>query len=276
MVKSNTIIKTYTQVNLKIKRVFFTLHLSFDISFLGYLFVFLLIGLALYLSGMLAIIYFSRRVNGDARLVPVAAFIGVISTAWALSLGFAANDIWNNNFIARQAAKEEQSSLIRMLGLVGPDVLDEKKIFELTLDYAEAVIEDEWVEAKNAEGSMRVELILNQIRRELVDLSTRNSYPAIIANLINGFDNLQNLRMQRLSIGGGWIDIYKWYLLLFLTLLTVVSIAASHADKREAGVLAIRIYVIAATISLWIIALHANPYQGVDKIGSDKLGIIIP
>jgi hypothetical protein len=39
-----------------------------------------------------------------------------------------------------------------------------------------------------------------------------------------------------------------------------------HSDRPRAGAHALAIYTTAATISVWIVALHANPYVGVSSL----------
>ena len=238
----------------------------FGLSLPSSLLVFCALGLIAYGIGKTALIHFARRVDDNASSVPLGAFIGPVATAWALSLGFAAADIWALNAKADQATNDERSSISRLLGISRPEVLDARQIHALTENYARFVIDEEWGRQKNTEPSLVVDSILHDIRREIVQLPAAGVPSPIISKIVNDFDELQDARIVRLSLGTTSIDMYKWYLLMFLTVLTVVTIAATHADRRKAGEIAIRIYVVTATFSLWIIAIHANPYLGIDRI----------
>lgn len=71
---------------------------------------------------------------------------------------------------------------------------------------------------------------------------------------------MQDAQSERLAIGQGSHSAYKWNFVIFLTVLSQITIAAVHADRPPAGHRALAIFTVAATVSLWILALHANPY----------------
>ncbi len=88
----------------------------------------------------------------------------------------------------------------------------------------------------------------------------------IVTQLVNDFDELQDARNDRLAVASSSVDEYKWYLVVALTFLTAAAIAATHADRPQAGKQALLLYSLAASISLWILAIHANPYTGAGQI----------
>lgn len=243
----------------------------FGLSFLASLLSFSCLGLFILLVGKVSLRYFAKRMEGDEKAVPIGAFAGTIATAWALSLGFAAADIWTMNAKADQATSDERSSISRIQGLSNPDILDSGALAELMAAYTKAVVDDEWGAGQNTEPSHNVEIVLHSLRREIVQLASSGIPSPIIAKMVNDFDELQDARNARLAVGATSVDMYKWYLMLFLTILTTVTIAATHGDRKKAGRIAIRIYVVTATFSLWIIAIHASPYQGVDRIEPSSL-----
>ena len=75
---------------------------------------FLLIGAVVYILGVFCLSIFARQAERNLMSMPVAAFVGTIATAWALSLGFTAADVWSVNSRATQVASEERSSMIRL------------------------------------------------------------------------------------------------------------------------------------------------------------------
>lgn len=233
-----------------------------DFSFL----VFFLLGGVFFLIGRFTLYILSTYATHDALSVPIGAFIGTISTAWALSLGFFAADIWIVNAKATQAANEERSAIARMIGSASPNVLNAPKLSKLMVEYRKVVVENEWGANKNVVPSNEVDFVLQKIRKKILTLS-KSSIPApIITQLINDFDELQDSRNSRLSVGAASVDMYKWYLLISLTILTLVTIAAAHGDRTRAGVKALVIYSITSSFCLWILAIHANPYQGADPL----------
>lgn len=228
--------------------------------------VFILLGLCFFTIGRMALYTLSRHASHDILSIPIGAFIGTIATAWALSLGFVAADIWSANARADQATSEERSSISRLIGTSSPDILNLPELRTSLVEYREAVVSDEWLKKSNVSPSHSVETALQNIRRQIVDLARTDIPSPIVSQIVHDFDELQDARNTRLSVGSASVDAYKWYLLLFLTILTTITIAATHADRFVAGVKALIIYSTTAAFCLWILAIHANPYQGIERI----------
>lgn len=243
----------------------------FELPVILSFFIILIGGGVLYLIGYAALHILSNHARHDILSIPIGTFIGTIATAWALSLGFVAADIWLVNSKADQALIAEKSSITRLLGSASLDVLNSPALEGLVLDYRRLVIEDEWVDNKNMKPSYTVDMVLQKIRTEIFILSKTDIPAPMISKIINDFDELQDARNIRLSIGITSVDINKWYLLIALTILTIITIASVHADRRRAGIKAIIIYVITSIFCLWILAIHANPYQGADPLKGSLL-----
>lgn len=211
--------------------------------------------------------WFSARFRTTATSLPVAPFFTAVTTVWALSLGFAAGDLWNVRGHAEQAASAERSSVSRLFGMSQPDALDAPKMRRHLLEYRDAVVKVEWGENDNRAGSDEVETALQNLRLSVIELARRGTPDALMGKMAQDFDELQDARNVRLAIGSSTISSLKWYLVLVLTVLSAVAIAAVHADKPAAGRTALAIYVSAAIASIFILGLHANPYSGGARVG---------
>ncbi len=223
-------------------------------------------------GGALAFLWFLRRLHIEiAAAIPVSTFLSTIATAWALALGFAAADVWTARAHAEQAASEERSSIIRLLGMAGDDTLDLPEILEGLTLYQSEVREQEWGNGLNRNPVDTVDQALQQIRVSIVRIARDNVPSALVAKMTLDFDELQDARNKRLAIGSSSVSQYKWYLVLFLTFLSMISIAAVHADRPPAARTALSIFMVAAVVSLWILALHATPYSGSAGITFDEL-----
>lgn len=245
----------------------FIFELSVYVSFL----TFAILGLCVYSVGYFALHILSHHAKNDILSVPIGAFVSTIATAWALSLGFVAADIWTANSKADQATSDERSSIYRLIGAASPEILNAPQLTATLIEYRQAVVKDEWLENSNIEPAHSVEAALQNIRREIVDLAKTNIPTPIISQLVHDFDELQDARNTRLSVGATSVDMYKWYLLIALTVLTAITIASTHADRARAGIKALIIYSITAAFSLWILAIHANPYQGIERLEPSQL-----
>lgn len=223
-------------------------------------------GLVFYLVGSLALRLMSRHAARDGLSIPQPAYLGTIATAWALSLGFIAADIWTVNARADQATSMERSAIVHMLRSSEPDVLDSSKLTEAVSAYRRQVATKEWLAGKNVLPDETVEVALHDISGEIARLARSDAPSSLLGQLIHDFNDLQEARNLRLSVGNTSVDYYKWYLVFFLTLLTAVTIASTHADRPRAGARALAIYAITASMSLWILAIHANPYAGLEQL----------
>lgn len=223
-------------------------------------------GIAFYLVGRVALHLLSKHASRDALSIPQSAFLGTIATAWALSLGFIAADIWAVNSRADQATSMERSTIARLLRSAEPDILASSKLEAGIIAYRQQVATKEWQEGKNVLPDGQVETILRDVRGEIAALARGNAPSSLISQVISDFNNLQDARNMRLAVGNTSIDYYKWYLVIFLTLLTAITIASTHADRPRAGKRALTIYAVTASVSLWILAIHANPYDGLEEL----------
>ncbi|WP_245439527.1 hypothetical protein [Aminobacter sp. MSH1] len=226
---------------------------------------FIVIGIVSFFLGAAFLAIFARQAQGDPLSMPVAAFVGTITTAWALSLGFTAADVWSVNARASEVASAERSSMMRLAGMAKPEALASAELLNGLLAYKDAVISLEWPNA-NHSPEPAVEQALQDIRLALIALSKSGLPDPIIGQMVQDFDELQDARNSRLAIGAGSVNQLKWYLVLFLTMLSAVVIGAVHADRPHAGRKAILIFAVTASVSLWILALHANPYVGVAQV----------
>lgn len=220
------------------------------------------------LLSLAALRWFHGQWRADATVLPVAPFFTAVTTIWALSVGFAAADLWNTRAQAEQAASAERSSISRLYGMSAADALDTPRLREALSAYVSAVAEAEWSRA-NADASERVEAALQRIRIATIEMARAGTPTALMVRIAQDFDELQDARNARLAIGVSTISEYKWYLVLVLTVMSMVAISAVHADRPRAARRALLIFTVAATASLWILALYANPYWGGARIDFD-------
>lgn len=235
--------------------------------------IFAAFGLATCLLSMGALAWFGRGAP-VASAMPVPNFAATITTAWALALGFAAADIWSANAQARHAAAEERSAIARIVGISGSDMLGRPDMVSGLRAYKDAVADLEWGQLRNSQPHGSVDAAVEVIRGEIVAIALDGTPDALVAKITDDFDQLQDARSARLALGQGPRADYKWYLVLFLTVLSQVALAAVHADRQKGGRRALTIFSIAAAVSLWILALHANPYVGVARIDFEELRVL--
>lgn len=214
--------------------------------------------------GMLG--WFNRRFARTAQSLPVAPFFTALTTVWALSMGFVAADLWNVRGHAEQAASAERSSVTRLHGMARPEALDAPDLRAALAAYVAAVETVEWGESANARAAPEVEEALQRMRLAIIALARAGTPPPLMSKMAQDFDELQDARNARLAIGVSSVDEYKWYLVLMLTVLSMIAIAAVHGDRPPAGRAALAIFAAASVVSLWTMAMHADPYAGGAKL----------
>ena len=212
-------------------------------------------------SAAMLLLYGLRRVfKATTMAVPVATFLSVVATAWALALGFAAADVWTLRAEADKAAFAERSSVMRMIGMAEADALDIPELREAIVEYVDLVTRVEWGADLNSTPYVAVDETLQAVRLTIIDLARSEAPPTLVSKAVIDFDELQDARNARLGVGESVVDEAKWYLVIILTVMSMVAIAACHLDRPAAGFNALWIYGVVVVASLWVLGTHINPY----------------
>jgi hypothetical protein len=245
----------------------------FSLPILSMLGIFLTFGIGSFIIAVSFLWLSHERLGAKSIAIPVAPFFSAVTTVWALSFGFAAAEIWSANTDAGQAASAERSALMRLAGMADRDALDLPVVVDGLRAYRIAVETIEWGGNFNREAAAEAEMAVQHIRLGIVKSAKEGALPVLVSKMVQDFDELQDARNERLAIGRGSHSAYKWYLVIFLTVLSQIAIASVHTDRPRAGRSALAIFTIAATVSLWILALHANPYVGAHSLDYSSIEI---
>jgi hypothetical protein len=223
--------------------------------------VFLLGGLTLFGLSLLALGKLHRAVAAGRGEPPVAPFFNAVTTIWAVTLGFTAADIWEINQEAAVAAEHEHYAFVQLRSLAAAEGPQLPGLGEVLERYA-AAVSAEWEQHANARVAPEAEEALAAMRTSVM-AATRGTLPTLLlGKLMTDLDALEDARSKRVAIGYSGVDVYKWFLLLFLTVLSQLTIAAVHGDRPSGGKLALAVFAVGSTVSLFTLALHANPYIG--------------
>ena len=229
-----------------------------------------------FLAALAFLALMNRNLERFPRIVPHAPFFVAVTTAWALSLGFVAADVWGAWTKASAAAVSEREAMVRLAGLTGPDALDIAALRQELRSYKRAVEVDEWGAGANAAPVPAAEEALHRMRLTIIAAAAGGMATSLANKLWREFEDLQNARSVRLGVGHDRSGGHKWLMLIVLTFMSQISIAAVHADRVAAGITAVAIFTIAAFVSLWILSLHANPYTGGNRIDLPRIQIENP
>lgn len=223
---------------------------------------FALLAALLCLGAGLALVFLLRYLKERLpERLPQPAFISVTATAWALSLGFAASDVFSLNSMADQAAQTERSSISRIMGMVAPEALDMPDMYQTMTDYVGEVMAVEWSQNHNRHASPRADDLLQSLRLQIIAMTGEDVPEVLISKTINDFDALQDARNIRLALGQSVVDETRWYLVFALSLLTALNIGLVHANAPKAARNALVVYSTALFMCLVILGITADPYR---------------
>lgn len=231
------------------------------------------------MTGLLILKWGPRLLGSNGNCIPVPAFMGVVATAWALSLGFAASDLWSLGNRVDMAIAEERSSVMRLLGVAVPPALDLPKLHQSVARYVQLVEENEGNHHLDSTfGNPLVDAAIQDIRVAVIEVANSNVPEAVVAKIVNDFDELQDARNDRLGISVSLIDPSKWYLLISFTFLTTLTVSLLHIDRPVAGRIATVIFSITALAGLWILVIHIDPFTDIreDYLSYDLRALLPP
>ena len=203
-----------------------------------------------------------RRWAANPKLLPAGSVFTPVAAIFALFLTFLAVDIWAQQRQASDAAMKEQVAMQRLRDLASPAALDAPASLPLMARYTEAVSTQEWGSDYNRHPSPIASEALRDLRFYVVRLSKAGAPPTLVNEWLASVQSLEDARFRRLFIGADHTDNNQWASVLLLAFFTHLIIAAAHMDRPPAGRLVLVVFSLAATLALWQLAMHTNPYAG--------------
>lgn len=193
----------------------------------------------------------------------VAPFFNASAILFALLAGFLANDIADRSRQAYQAIQTEAGELRNVYTLSVAALADMAAIREALKTYATSVTVDEWPAMTEGHGSARTSAAYDQLLRKISDPSiAKSSGGAVHAALLNAAVRAGNARTERLAIASDHTNDLKWIVVIVLGLITEISIALVHLERRRAMTTALIVFASAAVITLSLMAFQEYPFYG--------------
>lgn len=236
--------------------------LVFDLPALAQLLVIFLLGLATLAVSFAWLNFLHRRWATAPKLLPVGPAFAPVATLFALFLTFLAVDIWTQQRQASDAALKEGIAFQRLADLARPEALNTPQTAPMLTRYRTAVLQEEWTRDFNRHASPAASGAVRELRLHGGHLSRAEAPGALVSEWLRSVRDLEDAREQRLLIGGDHTDNNQWTVVLVLALFTQLVIAASHLDRPPAGRLTLVLFSLTATLALWQLAMHTNPYNG--------------
>ena len=201
---------------------------------------------------------FLRSIRG---VVP--PFINIIGVLFGLTLAFIANDTWSAHDRAMNAVYKESDSLRSISALAGklPEA-SRVRVRAAIGDYVHAAVDVEWPLLGKREASPlateKLDALLGVISADDVAVAAGAGVHTL---MLKQATDARESRDQRIALSKTHVNPLKWLGMAFLGFLTMLSVAAVHADNVRAAFVAILLFAASAAPTAAIVLVQGNPFQ---------------
>lgn len=201
----------------------------------------------------------------------VAPFFSLPAVLFSLTAALLATSVWDNYSITTKAIKNESQGILSIISLANS--VPELKNTDLLVSakaYTQSILDDEWAALSTglSNSPSTVEKFI-AMRADIFKAANLLSDKAESKALLNTFYTINNARETRLAYAAFDLHPIRWYAILFLGVLALISVAFIHSSKPKALMVAMSIATLTILTPLCILALtFSNPYQGLISISN--------
>ena len=201
----------------------------------------------------------------------VAPFFSLPAVLFSLTAALLATSVWDNYSIATKAIKSESQGILNIISLANS--IPKPKDIDLpgsAKAYTQSIINDEWrTLAVNRSASPVTDDKFIAMRAAIFKTANMLSDKAESKALLSAFNLVNSARETRLAYAAIDVHPIRWYALLFLGVLVLITVAFTHSSKPKALMLGMLIATLTILTPLCIISLtFSNPYQGLISISN--------
>ncbi len=206
-----------------------------------------------------------------------ATFIGVMSVMFSLNLVFVCNEIWQAREAAKSAMSRESESL-RNIGRVasnirgngGADILRAERL------YLEAALAVDFpvgsrTIATEIKDSASLSTTINLSDAILNDTTLDKLNPAVQQMLVAQLTVVRDRRLDRMSLRDFSPNIVKWLSLVFLEIMTLLTIVMVHVTNGRAMFVACCIFLSGVNPFLTVLYFCQSPFDGIYPLKTTRL-----
>jgi len=199
----------------------------------------------------------------------VAPFFSLPAVLFSLTAALLATSIWDNYSVAIKAIKNESQGIVSIISLANSvEPFQKTNLSVLAKEYTKSVVDDEWQAlSRSRSASPTTEEKFNALRTEIFKASNMVFDKAESEALLNTFFTINTARETRLAYASFDLHPIRWYAILFLAVLALVTVAFIHLAKPKTLIVAMIIATLTILTPLCMIALtFSSPYEGVIAI----------
>lgn len=162
----------------------------------------------------------------QADLDSLGYFMDILGTLYAIMAAFIIFVVWSRYDDIREVADRETDSLSELYALA--TYLEDKEINsqirQAIIEYAEAVINRGWKKLYKGQKSKKASQALDKVYKKIKAIkSERKRFPVIFGQIIGKFENVSDLRTQRVSLSSEHLPQSLKLLVIFDSIALVFS-----------------------------------------------------
>jgi len=201
----------------------------------------------------------------------VAPFFASVGIVFAVFAAFLGADIWervqhSNHSLEMEAAAVE--SIVQIAGSLGPTGAPIVHNFEI---YVHATLELELGKGSKARSPIADAALGEAVQAILALSSAGGTNAAAQSTMLGAYETIWQARATRRHIANTHSDPYKWMAVIFLGILTQVSLALCHIDQRKPLIAALVIFTLAFVGTMAALAIHERPLADPKIVSLDHL-----
>jgi hypothetical protein len=206
----------------------------------------------------------------------VSNFLAGLGVFYGITLGLIAAGTWENFADIDGKVGEEAASLAALYRDVSyyPSPLNDSLKTNLK-EYTRLIINDVWIEqqrglipTKDTEQISKFQKILYEFNPET------NQYIAIHQEALSQFNNLIQLRRQRLQSITSGLPSTLWWVLIFGAIINIIIMWCFVTEHIQFHLLLTSIYSMLVGSLLFLIVAMDNPFRGEFSVNSDAFALV--
>jgi hypothetical protein len=209
-----------------------------------------------------------RRYVSHSTLVDhheVAGYmLSIIGTLYAVVLGLIVVNALNTFQSARMTVEKEASSLSDIFHLAeGMPPPFKMRVRNVCLDYANAVIGDEWNTMQEGKPSPKVQTLASDLWRSVVGFKPKGEAEADLhQSLLCAINELSDSRHSRLQVAQPEFDTIIWGVMIFGGVVVVVFTYFFAVEKLGIQLMMTVMVTLVLALNLMIVVMFGYPYSG--------------
>lgn len=226
------------------------------------------------ISSLIVLIFVSQRFRPAIMQYDgiVAPFFSLPAVLFSLTAALLATSMWDNYSIAIKATKTESQAILDVINLSSSvEAFQHTKVSTLAKSYTKSIINDEWKMLEiNRSASPITEEKFNMLRNEIFTASNMLPNKAESKALLNAFFTINTARETRLAYASFDFHPVRWYAVIILGVLVLITVAFIHLSKPKTMMMAMSIATLTVLTPLCIISLtFSSPYFGVIAVSKE-------